>query len=423
MSFITRSLAKASPAVFSVYAMGAAFATYFCMYGLRKPFAAGTYAGDPVFGLDLKTFFVTAQVIGYALSKWLGVKFVSEVSDRRRGWAIVASALFAELALVGFGAVPAPWSALCLALNGLPLGMIWGFVFGYLEGRRSSDFLGAGLCASFILASGAVKAVGRWLLDAGVPEAWMPAVAGLIFLVPMLAFTGLLAQLPPPSAEDVAARTRRAPMNAEARRAFVRQHVAGLAPLLLAYVALTAFRDFRDNFARELWDALGFGGAPAILAWSELPVAFGALLPVIIAGRFRDNRRALFFVHGAMLFGAALVAGSTFAWSLGLIGPAPWMICAGLGAYLAYVPYNCVLFDRLVAALGSVATAAFLIQLADSLGYLGSVGLLIYKNFGQASLPWVEFFVGACYGLAALGALCWVASALWLRRRVPVGVT
>jgi hypothetical protein len=56
------------------------------------------------------------------------------------------------------------------------------------------------------------------------------------------------------------------------------------------------------------------------------------------------------------------------------------------------VPFNCVLFDRLVAGLGAVATAGFLIYVADSAGYVGSVGLLLYKNFGQPDLSWLEFF-------------------------------
>ena len=55
-------------------------------------------------------------------------------------------------------------------LNGLPLGMIWGLVFGYMEGRRVSEVLGAILCASFILSSGVVKSVGAWLMS-GVARA------------------------------------------------------------------------------------------------------------------------------------------------------------------------------------------------------------------------------------------------------------
>ncbi len=60
--------------------------------------------------------------------------------------------------------IPAPWNVAALFLNGLPLGLIWGLVFGFMEGRRTSEVLGAILCASFILSSGVVKSVGKALI-------------------------------------------------------------------------------------------------------------------------------------------------------------------------------------------------------------------------------------------------------------------
>ena len=59
---LTRWLENSSPAVFSIYAMLAAFSTYFCMYAFRKPFSAGTYEGLTLFNteIDLKTAFVIA---------------------------------------------------------------------------------------------------------------------------------------------------------------------------------------------------------------------------------------------------------------------------------------------------------------------------------------------------------------------------
>ncbi len=71
------------------------------------------------------------------------------------------------LALVLFALIPAPWNVFTMFLNGLPLGMIWGLVFGFMEGRRTSEVLGAILCASFIVSSGAVKSVGKLLMRIG----------------------------------------------------------------------------------------------------------------------------------------------------------------------------------------------------------------------------------------------------------------
>jgi hypothetical protein len=403
------------------YAIVAAFGTYFCMYAFRRPFAVGTYPGVVHLGaleLDHKTLFLVSQVVGYAISKFIGIKVVSELPASRRAAAILACIGVAEGALVLFGLVPAPWSALCLVANGLPLGMIWGLVFGFLEGRRSSDLLGAGLSASFIVASGFVKTSGKVVLGWGVPERWMPATTGLLFAPALFLFVALLAQLPPPSPDDEAARVKRAPMGPAERRAFLRAHAPGVALLTAGYVLLTAYRDFRDSFAREIWDALGYASAPSIMTTAEIPVAAGALLAVGAMMGIRDNRRALLAVHALLVGGAVLVGASTWLWRAGMLSHAAWMIAVGLGLYAGYVPFNCVLFDRLVAASGSVATAGFLIYVADASGYLGSVAVLLYRSLFRAKLAGVEFFVGMSYATAITCVVCFGAAAAYFEARL-----
>jgi hypothetical protein len=73
--------------------------------------------------------------------------------------------------------------------------------------------------------------------------------------------------------------------------------------------------------------------------------------------------------------------------------------------YLAYVPYGCVLFDRLIAATGVVATAVFMIYVTDAFGYVGSVGVLLFKNFGHAEVGWLDFLVGFSWVTATVGGL------------------
>ena len=72
----------------------------------------------------------------------------------------------------------------------------------------------------------------------------------------MAVFVFLLASLPPPTPEDIAERTERKPMDAEARKAFFKRYLPGLLSLTVLYILLTAYRDLRDNFAVEIWKAL-----------------------------------------------------------------------------------------------------------------------------------------------------------------------
>ena len=420
---VTRWLSEASTPVFMTWAIVASFATYFCMYAFRKPFAVGAYEGAvalPLVGaVDTKIVFIIAQILGYAVSKFLGIKIVSEMLPARRATAIVIAIGVAELALVGFGLVPAPYNAVCLFFNGLPLGLVWGLVFGFLEGRRSSDGLGAALCVSFIVASGFVKTIGKLVMGWGVSERWMPAATGALFLVPMAGFVWMLAQLPPPNAEDVAERLERKPMDGPARWAFFSSMAPGLVALVIAYVLLTAYRDFRDNFAREIWDALGYADQPEILTTAELPVAVGSLAAVAMCMAIKNSRTAVLAIHGAMLLGAALIGVTTLGYQAGVVSPAVWMVAVGLGLYVGYVPYNCVLFDRLIPAVGHVGTAGFLIYVADASGYAGSVGLLLYKNFGQKTLSWLDFFVSFSHLTAWATVVLFFGSAIYFARRAP----
>ena len=88
---LTRALNRAPDAVFSLYAVAAAFTAYFCMYAFRKPFSAASYEEVELtltlFGrsLEPKTIFVISQIIGYCLSKYLGTTPQHQGSDARAG--------------------------------------------------------------------------------------------------------------------------------------------------------------------------------------------------------------------------------------------------------------------------------------------------------------------------------------------------
>jgi Family of unknown function (DUF5690) len=424
-----QALERANPVLFSAFAGLAGFAAYFSMYAFRKPFSVAIFSSVPGwhFALDYKIALVLAQVLGYAASKMIGVKLIAEVTPNRRAAAILVLIFMSWLALLLFAVVPAPWNVFFMFLNGLPLGLIWGLVFGFMEGRRTSEVLGAILCASFIVSSGAVKSVGKLLMDVWhISPFWMPAAAGAVFF-PLLGLSVWgLSQLPPPSPRDEAERVRRAPMDSAARLRFLSRYGLGIALLVLAYVLITAIRDFRDNFAAEIWTALGFGHAAAVFTASELPVAALSLTVLAVIIVVRDNVKALLVIHGVVFAGLLLLGLSTLAFQAGLLSPLAWMILSGAGLYMAYVPFNAMLFDRLIAASGTVGTAGFLIYVADAFGYLGSCALLLWRNFGLLQLDWLQVFTASAYGASIIGMILIGLSAIYFLRKTatvkPFGI-
>jgi phosphonate degradation associated HDIG domain protein len=413
-SGLSNWLAKAPKLVFIAYGIAAAFATYFCMYAYRKPFAVARFDGEQFLGgeITLKTAFVVSQLLGYSASKYIGIKVCPEVPPSRRAGMLIFLILCAEAALVFFAILPPNLKVVAIFCNGLPLGMVWGLVVWYLEGRLTSELLLAGLACSYIVSSGAVKDVGHYLMAAyGVSEASMPMLTGVLFLPPLLLAVWLLNQLPPPTPADQRVRVQRSTMNGADRLAFFKALLLGLVLLLGARLLTTAFRDFRDNYGIELFEALGYHGDFTLFTRTEIPVALGVLAMLALLSLIRCNRAGVLGAHVLMMAGLLLMAVSTLLLDLGALNGIGWMILVGLGSYMAYVPHDSVVFDRIIASTRVRGTAVFAIYLADAIGYTGSVGLPLVKDLFFPSIDRLAFFRMFTYivslgGIGILAASC-----------------
>jgi hypothetical protein len=396
----------------SAWCVTAGFGAYFCMYAFRKPFTAADYDAVTVWGLEFKPLLVVTQTLGYCLSKFVGIKVVSEVSPGRRAGLLLGLVGAGWVALLLFAVTPPPGNAVWLFANGVPLGMVFGLVLGFLEGRRQTEALTAGLCCSFIVADGVVKSVGAGLVQAGVNEYWMPFAAGGVFVLPLVVFTWMLTRVPPPTAEDVAARSERVPMGGGERWAMFRRYTVGFVLLMLAYLLVTVLRSVRADFAPEIWAGLLGEKVPAeVYGWSEVAVAVGVTAVIGVAVLLRDNRRAFFAGLGAAAVGSVLLVAALAGWAGGGLGAFPFMVLCGVGLYLPYIAVHTIIFERLIAMTRDRGNIGYLMYLVDSFGYLGYVGVLLGKNLFTPAGDFLAFFLPLSWviGLACVVLLvpCW----------------
>ena len=417
-SSISSWLSRASSWQFSLYAMGFAFATYFCMYAFRKPFGAATFDGlEFLWGINLKTAFVIGQIIGYTLSKYYGCKYCSEINRNQQAKALVLMIVIAEAALLGFALLPGNLKVLAIFINGLPLGMVWGLVSRYLEGRKTAELLFAGLSCSYIVASSSVKTIGAWVMQSGVTEFWMPATVGAVFFIPFVIAVFFLNQLPEPSTADISSRSERTVMDRGSRSVFFRQFMGGMIMLLVLYFFLTAYRDVRDMYMPEVFKVLGYEAKPTLFSQADWPIAFGIMVVMALLNLAKDHRRGLTAVFAVMMSGMLLMGGATVLMDLEVINGLWWMILVGFGAYLAYVPFGAVLFERIMASTKAAGTAVFAIYLSDAIGYTGSVGIQLYKDLGQSDLDYYQFLRLFTYGMAGLGTVLFAMSGVYFLRK------
>ena len=403
---------------FTLYASVVSFCLYTCIFALRKTFGVATYDGLAYWGVDFKILMVTFQVIGYLISKFAGIKVVSEMKSTYRTRGILVMVSLASVSWFFFAITPAPYNLIFLFFNGLPLGMVWSLVFGYLEGRRNTEVLGASLSVSFIFSAGFAKTIGGLVMrDWGISEFWMPFASAALFFGPLLVFLWLIDKLPPPTPEDEALRTKRQPMMGNERMAFIKTFGPGLLLLIGSYALLTAYRDFRDNFSKEIWVSLGYGDKPEIFTQTEVPISIAVLVAIAVLMVIKNNRKALIINHLMVIFGMVLTGLSTLAFEQQLISAPIWMTLVGMGLYFGYIQFNSIFFDRLLAAFQYAGTVAFLINLADSFGYVGSVSVLFYKNFGQTNLSWLDFFISAGYILSIAGTVLMTGSLFYFKSK------
>ena len=395
-----------------------AFCVYTCMFAYRKPVTAATFSGLQLGAIDYKIWLVIAQTVGYTLSKFYGIRLIGALRPGQRFRFVLSFIGLAWLALFFFAFVPPPYNLVFLIVNGFPLGMIYGLVFSYLEGRRSTELLGAVLATSFIFASGFTQSVGKTLmLDWDVSEWWMPFVTGAIFLVPTVLFTWLLSKTPPPSEADRRSRTARVPMGKAERKNFIQTFLPGLLILIVSYVLLTIIRDYRSNFAANIWNELGYGKNAAVFTQSEIPASLVTLFILGLLIFVKNNLRALFINHLIIFLGFVLCLFTTWLYQKGMVSPFWWMTLTGVGLYMGYVPFNAMLFERLIANAKLVSNAGFLIYLADSFGYLGSNAVLLVKSFAPLSISWSSFFVTIVLLFSGVGIILVSFSWVYFRRK------
>lgn len=389
-----------------IYAAVVAFLTYTMIFGFRKSYTVCTFDGMAFWGLGYKTLLVLSQMMGYLMAKFYGIKFIAELQRLNRYKIVLLLVGIAWMAWLFFALVSAPYNIVFLFINGFPLGMLWGIIFSYIEGRKTTDFIGAALAVSFIFSSGFVKSVGGWLqLQFHLTEFWIPFATGLVFALPLLFFIFLMEKIPPPTAEDISLRMNRTPMDAAQRSAFIKTYFPGIVAAVLIYCFATIFRDIRDNFSADMWKEMGYLNQPALFSKTETPITLVILILIGSMVMIKNSFKAFMLTHFFIALGFIIAGVSTYLFTKEIVTPYWWMTLVGLGLYMVYIPFNSVYFERLIATFRFTGNVGFLIYVADSFGYLGSVSVLLSKEIFKVQLNWVHFFSNSVMVLSVAGVI------------------
>ncbi len=380
-----------SDLLFIFWAGSTALISYSLVYALRKPFTAAEFEGLYFAGMDYKIAVSIIQLLGYILAKFLGIKFISELQPQNRLKFIIGSAALSEISLLVFGLAPMPYNIFALFFNGLSLGCMWGVIFSFLEGRRTTDILASIMGVSMALSSGVAKSLGLYTLNTlHVSEFWMPALIGAMAF-PLLCFTGwMMTRFPKPTAEDIASRTERTTLNGEARWNLFKAFMPILLMLFGANLLLTVMRDIKEDFIVCIIDV------KTISSWAFAQIDTIATLIMLgifaILALVKNHFRVLLILLGLSTLGMA---------TLGLLGShlhglslstETWLFLQSLCIDIAYLSFQTIFFERFIAWFRIHGNVGFFIITIDFIGYLGTLGLLFFKQYLASDIDWPTFY-------------------------------
>jgi len=420
VSVITAPLQKTGNKriVVAICAAMIAFLAYSSIYAYRKPFTVATFEGISFWGIPYQTLLIISQVIGYMLSKFYGIKFIAELKRLGRWKTSFFLVGIAWLALLFFAIIPAPFGMIFFFINGFMLGFMWGIIFSYVEGRIGTDFIGSVMAVSFIFAGGFTRSVAKWLmLEWGITEQWMPFMTGLIFVLPLILFIYFLEKIPHPDEADIKERTARVPMNKADRKRFFKLFGGGIIIITITYSFLTIIRDVRDNYMANMWNELGYGKDAAILTKTETTTSIIVLVMMSLLVLIRKNINAFRIVHIVIAGGFLLAGISSWLFISGKLDGALWMQLTGLGLYMAYIPFNCIFFERMIASFRIAGNVGFLIYIADAYGYLGSVIVMLVKSFLEVKLQWTWFYSNGVIIFSLIGVIGTIISLFYFNKK------
>ena len=122
-----------------------------------------------------------------------------------------------------------------------------------------------------------------------------------------------------------------------------------------------------------------------------------------------------------MLFvGCSLIILATIGYEKEMINGLWWIILVGMGLYMPYVLFNAVLFERMIATFRVISNVGFLIYLADAFGYLGYVGVQLFRNFGAGDMSWLSFFTTSSYVMGVGGLALTLLAFLYFERKARI---
>ena len=221
----------------------------------------------------------------------------------------------------------------------------------------------------------------------------MPALIGAVAL-PLLAGLGcILNNLPKPTAEDRAQRVERVTLNNKQRWEVFRSFAPVLTILFFANLFLTVLQDVKEDFLVKIINV----DAAGLSSWAFAKVD-GVVTLIILAvfaslALMKSHILVLSALLVMVIIGAVTLSFVAFNYDSLQLPPLVWLFIQSLCLYFSYLSFQTIFFDRFIACFRIKGNVGFFIAMIDSIGYTGTVLVLVCKEFFNPILIGSNFII------------------------------
>ena len=297
-----------------------------------------------------------------------------------------------------------------------------GVIFSFLEGRRVTDLLASLFGLSIAVSSGTAKSIGLFVVDIlNVSEFWMPALIGAVAL-PLLAGLGyILDHLPKPTAEDKALRVERVTLDRQQRWELFRNFAPVLTLLFFANLFLTVLQDVKEDFLVKIIDVNAAGLSSWVFAKVDGVVTLIILAVFATLALVKSHIKVLSTLLTLVIAGAVTLSFVAFNYDSLQLSPLVWLFIQSLCLYFSYLSFQTIFFDRFIACFRIRGNVGFFIAMVDSIGYTGTVLVLVFKECFNPNLDWLEFYNTMAGTVGIVCCTAFTVSLFYLMQRYRKG--
>jgi hypothetical protein len=131
----------------------------------------------------------------------------------------------------------------------------------------------------------------------------------------------------------------------------------------------------------------------------------------------KNNKLAFQLSQIIILLGFIICGVATLLFMYQIISGYYWIVLVGLGMYMGYIPFNSILFDRMIAAFRIKGNVGYFMYLVDSFGYLGSVLIIVLKGVMGVAISWTIFYRNGVLALSLIGSIVSIVTILYFNKK------